>query len=110
MKTLLKKLVRWLYERLNWQVNILGSESPSQVNSESDEIGQRLTDIVFEIHMEPKAIQSDWARHNDAYVAAAASIGYITNITHDGYVSRRWRITSMGLTYLEDSYVRRMQG
>ncbi len=103
MKTSLKKLVRWLYERLNWQVPISGFESQSRESTESDEIGKRLTEVLFAVHSYPQALQSDYARKEDTYIAAAASLGYITNITHDGYISRQWRITSIGLRYLEEN-------
>jgi hypothetical protein len=95
------KLVRWLYERFNWQVKLSGFEFPSQGNTESDEIGQRLTNVLLHIHLYPKALQSGFAREHDTMISAAASLGYITSITHDGYISRQWRITSMGLKYLE---------
>lgn len=97
------KWVRWLYERLNWRVRISGFASQSQESSESDVIGQRLTDVLLQIHLNPRYLQSDWVRENVVFVAAAASMGYITNITHDGYISRQWRVTSMGLKYLEES-------
>jgi hypothetical protein len=56
----------------------------------------------MQVHLFPRSLQSDWARRNDVFIAAAASVGYITNITQEGYITRQWRITSMGLRYLED--------
>lgn len=73
-------------------------------STRSDEIGRGLTDVVEQVHAYPRSLQSNWARENDDLVAAAASLGYITNITHDGYISRSWRVTSMGLRYIEDKH------
>ena len=95
------KWVRWLYERLNWQVNLSDSGYLLQGNTGSEVTGQKLTELLGKVHEYPQFLQSEWARRNDTLVAAAASVGYITSITHDGYLSRQWRITSMGLRYLE---------
>ena len=97
------KWVRWLYERLNWQVKLSGFEYLSLGSTESEALGLRLTEILSVIHHYPQSIQSNFARQEATLVAGAASVGYITSITHDGYLSRQWRITSMGLRYLEGS-------
>lgn len=46
------------------------------------------------------AIQSDWARVNGAAVAAAASLGYITTETPEGF-GRVWRPTAIGLNFVD---------
>lgn len=65
-----------------------------------DEIGQRLIEILQEVYVSPRTVQCDFIRINAAYVAAAASIGFITTKTPDGEFSRKWRITEAGLRYL----------
>lgn len=72
-------------------------------STNSDTIGQRLTDVVQRAYSQPFSLQSDFARVNAFFVAAASSLGYITTRVaprslHYGHL---WRATKEGLRYLE---------
>lgn len=47
-------------------------------------------------------VSSDFAKARAAEVAALASSGLITTETPEGF-GRKWRLTSRGLTHLENS-------
>ena len=75
--------------------------SSSKVDSEG--IIKRLTAVVQQAYTKPFSLQSDYARSNAFFVAAAASLGYISTrtsprSTHYGHL---WRTTRAGLQFLE---------
>lgn len=59
-----------------------------------------LVDILDSIHTRPLAVQADYARSRALWVAAAASLGFISTTTPAGF-ARTWRVTSRGLRFLE---------
>lgn len=72
-------------------------------SSSSSEIGKRLTEVVQQAYSKPFSLQSDFARSNSFYVAAAASLGYITTRTSPKtyHYGPLWRTTKAGLHFLE---------
>lgn len=72
-----------------------------------DATGQRLTKVILQAYTRPFSLQSDFARANAFYVAAAASLGYITTRTAPrGHAyGHLWRATREGLKHLEKETV-----
>lgn len=60
-----------------------------------------LLSVLKEVHREPKAFQSDWARSKAKWVAEAASRGLISCL-QNGYSRHRWMITTKGMKVLEN--------
>lgn len=75
--------------------------STSKVDSEG--IVKRLTEVVQQAYTRPFSLQSDFARSNSFFVAAAASLGYISTRTSPRSVTygHLWRTTRAGLQFLE---------
>jgi hypothetical protein len=68
----------------------------------SEGLDKRLLEVVQQAYTCPFSLQSDFARSNAFFVAAASSLGYITTRTaprslHYGHL---WRTTASGLTFL----------
>lgn len=63
--------------------------------------GPKLIDVLQRAWLRGFSIQSNFAQQHAAYVAAAASLGYITTRQPDGTYSNQWHITLLGHTYLE---------
>lgn len=57
--------------------------------------------VIEEAHNAPFSVQSDYARSKAQWVAAAASMGFITTECPAGY-GRRWRTTIDGLLFLKE--------
>lgn len=64
-------------------------------------IDQKLYDVILEAYRRSFAVQSDFARAQASYVAAAASMGLISTKVHQNIYSGEWRPTVKGLTWLE---------
>ena len=60
--------------------------------------------ILKEVHRDPKAFQSDWARAKARHVAECASRGFISCL-QNGYNRGRWMITAKGMKVLENQGV-----
>ena len=61
-----------------------------------------MREVLLECYTSPVWVQSNTARAFAQEIALAASLGWITVIAHDGtQYSRRWHITTAGLTFLE---------
>lgn len=57
--------------------------------------------VVKVVYDDPLSVQSDLARAQAQWVAAAASLGYITTESPDGF-GRRWRLTADGIYALKE--------
>lgn len=57
--------------------------------------------VVKVVYDDPLSVQSDLARSQAQWVAAAASLGYITTESPDGF-GRRWRLTVDGIYALKE--------
>lgn len=57
--------------------------------------------VVEYVYGDPMSVQSDFARTQAQWVAAAASLGYITTECPDGF-GRRWRLTVDGMYALKE--------
>lgn len=65
------------------------------------EIPEEVYQVVDDAWSAALSIQSNYARENAVFVAMAASLGWITNISPDGLsYSRRWHCTMEGLSAL----------
>ena len=62
----------------------------------------RLHILLQSIYIKPMAIQSNTARRDADVVAMAASMGLITTQITPGTFGRDWRVTSEGLTHLNE--------
>lgn len=60
-----------------------------------------LLSVLKEVHVAPKAFQSDWARAKARTVAECASRGFISCL-QNGYNRNRWMITPKGMKVLEN--------
>lgn len=58
--------------------------------------------VLYEIYMNPKHLQSDFARYNAKLVAEAASRGHITSVTA-GIAVNKWHITIGGMDFLNQA-------
>lgn len=91
-------------KRIPFLVAKRGSKAVSYPSStSSEEIARRLTEVIQRAYTQPFSLQSDFSRRNAFYVAAAASLGYITTRTSPRSFSygHLWRTTKAGLHYLE---------
>ena len=106
---LLKRLGNWLSTLYVPPVFGLGFAAPWTVPTTSVPAGPRLTDeldnrlytVVAHVRRSTLTLQSDVARQLCLDVAAAASLGFITTETDEGF-GRIWRVTSRGIAFLED--------
>lgn len=55
--------------------------------------------VVVECYMSPVSIQSNFARSRAFEVGVAASLGFITTETPEGF-SRAWRATPAGICFV----------
>lgn len=62
----------------------------------------RLHTLLHTIYIKPLSIQSNTARRDADVVAMAASMGLITTQITPGTFGRDWRVTSEGLTHLNE--------
>lgn len=62
----------------------------------------RLSTLLQSIYERPLAIQSNRARRDADVVAMAASMGLITTQITPGTFGRDWRVTTEGLTHLNE--------
>lgn len=98
------KWAAWLSKPLKRLVGISTSESPSQVNTRSVELGPKLTEVLQLAYDKGFTTSSVVAREHAAHIAMAASMGLIsTQINEDTY-GNRWRITVSGLKYLSKGW------
>lgn len=67
----------------------------------TDDLKDALDEVITEAFSRGISVQSDFARGNAAYVAAAASLGLITSRSGSEF-GRVWRVTVKGLEYLQD--------
>lgn len=81
--------------RLRFKLAEGGKEAPGVV--------ERLRQVIQTAYSRPFSLQSDFARSNAFYVAAAASLGLITTQTspRSAIYGTLWRTTKEGLKYLE---------
>jgi hypothetical protein len=66
----------------------------------TDELRNRVATTCLAAYQHPLSIQGDAAREYAPYVAAAASLGYLTTATEGGF-GRKWRITEKGLRFTD---------
>lgn len=87
--------------RFKLRPTVCFKSSTSRVDSEG--ITKRLTAVVQQAYTKPFSLQSDFARSNSFFVAAAASLGYITTRTgpRSSLYGHLWRTTRAGLQFLE---------
>ena len=87
--------------RFKLRPTVLFKSPTSRVDAEG--ITKRLTEVVQQAYTRPFSLQSDFARSNSFFVAAAASLGYITTRTgpRSSLYGHLWRTTRAGLQYLE---------
>lgn len=64
-----------------------------------DAVGPRLIDVVERAWERGFTLDSDFARNHRNEVAAAASLGFITTKTPQGW-SRRWLVTPRGIDFI----------
>lgn len=58
--------------------------------------------VLYEIYMNPKHLQSDFARYNAKLVAEAASRSHITSVLA-GIAVNKWYITIGGMEFLNQA-------
>jgi len=87
--------------RFKLRPTVFFKSSTSKVDSVG--IVQRITEVVQQAYTRPFSLQSDFARSNSFFVAAAASLGYITTRTgpRSPLYGHLWRTTKAGLQFLE---------
>lgn len=87
--------------RFKRRPGVFFKSSTSKVDS--DGIVKRLTEVVQQAYTRPFSLQSDFARSNAFFVAAAASLGYISTRTspRSAHYGHLWRTTRAGLQFLE---------
>jgi hypothetical protein len=61
-----------------------------------------MDEVVIKAYMDGISIQSDWFRYNAQLVAAAASMGFISTKTTNGFFGRTWRPTHAGMRWLHE--------
>jgi hypothetical protein len=92
------------------QENLMASESASTAGLVLDVPGQKLIEVLRKNYLEGYyTVSSDYARANAIYVAAAASLGYLTSVITDHDLveeefTSMWRLTSLGLREVECSF------
>lgn len=76
---------------------------PSHGVAPTDTLTKKLVMVVQQAYTKPFSLQSDFARSNAFFVAAAASMGLITTRTgpKSHLYGPLWRATRAGLNYLE---------
>lgn len=103
MKTLLMKLADLPYRALLKLASISSSEFPLPESTKWEATGQRLIDVVNKAYLEGFTTSSNFARENAVFVAQAASLYYITTRRPDDFFDNTWRVTSLGLGYLQEN-------
>ena len=66
----------------------------------TDELEGLVAMVVTECYMGPVSIQSNFARSYAFELGVAASLGFISTETPDGY-TRAWRATTAGITFVQ---------
>lgn len=66
----------------------------------SGAIGQKLTDLLAAIWLQPITLKSDSARSHARELAVAAQAGFVTTFDHEGTLCSTWLITARGLSLI----------
>lgn len=75
------------------------------MSSTSDPRGLTPTELLIEIADHGSITTAcDLVRHNRNTIGALASLGLITNVSREGYVTGMWRVTFKGHVYLMEHY------
>lgn len=76
------------------------------VRIKSDTTEARLVGVTLRAYLHGIAVQSDYFRKHAAYVACAASLGYITTrlSPRSSRCGHHWRITKAGFSFLERTH------
>ncbi len=103
MKKLLTRLADLPLKALLKLAESSTSEFPLPESTKWEPTGQKLIDVINKAYLDGFKVSSNFAREYAVFVAQAASMYYITTRRPDNYFDNTWRITSLGIGYLQEN-------